>query len=266
MTTTIDDTSTPTGMMPLLAGDAFGVAFARISDVLDDLATAPAWTLSEDAVVFRFKESLQLRSRMEELSTRLLASVTERDVPRLAGASSPRAWLVATHGTSGPDSERLLRETSIHADGAKDDVDGLVGARTAPTRAAWALGRISAEQALLISQTVHELSGDIPIAQVAALQLDLVKHAQTLSYDALKKVCRHALEVVDPDGADALLAEALEREEERALDGAELTFRRSGDGWVEFSGRLPDSYADLWKKTLDAYTSPRHQPPCNPQT
>jgi len=245
--TTTDDTR-QTGSS-LVCADAFEVAFARLNDALDAVSDVPAWALSEEAVQARLSESVALRSRVEELTARLLASVTDREVPRLAGASSPRTWLMATHGMSAPDATRLVRETVVHTT-TDDGLDGSA-TRVLPTRAAWALGRISAEQAVLIGQTVSRLSSDVPVTTLERLQEDLIGHAQRLSYDGLRKVCRRALEVVDPDGADSRLADQLEREEERALagdpargiDGADRKAmpyqQRLGRAWCELLEHLP---------------------------
>ncbi|MDP9319063.1 MAG: HNH endonuclease [Actinomycetota bacterium] len=249
MTSTTGDTTTRTGSA---AADPFEGCLSSVGTALAGVADTPAWVLSEDAVQARLTQALRIRARVEELTVRLLGSVVDREIPRVAGASSARAWLMATHGMSVQDAARLVRETALRS------VDEMTPARSEPTRAAWAAGEVSAEQAVLIAKAVDRLSGDVPEHAVEALQADLVGHAQTLSYVQLQHVCRHAVEVVDPGGADAALAARLEAEEARALQLCELRLRRSGDGWTGFSGRLPDAQADMFKKALDASTSPRH--------
>ena len=251
MTSTTDDSTTRRGSA---AADPFEGCLLSVGTALAGVAETPAWVLSEDAVQARLGQALRVRARVEELTVRLLGSVVDREVPRVAGASSARAWLMATHGVSVQDAARLVRETALHS--VDDD---LAPSRVEPTRAAWAAGEVSAEQAVLIANAVDRLAPDVPASAVTSLQSDLVGHAQTLSFVQLQQVCRHAVEVVDPDGADAALAAGLEAEEARALQLCELRLRRSGDGWTGFSGRLPDAQADMFKKALDASTSPRHQ-------
>ncbi|MEJ7630033.1 MAG: DUF222 domain-containing protein [Nocardioidaceae bacterium] len=246
--TTTDDTSR-TG--PVAVPDPFDECLSSVGAALSGLVDVPVWSLSENAVQERLSQALVARARVEELTARLLASVVGREIPRLAGASSTRAWLMATRGLSIQDAARLVAETRPHSD------DGQ--ARSEPTRVAWAAGQVNAEQAVLFAKTVDRLSLDVSQPVVNRLQMELFGHARTLSYVQLQQVCRHAVEVVDPDGADAALASQLESEEERALRQCELRFRRSGDGWTGFNGRLPDAQADMWKKTLDSYASPRHE-------
>jgi Domain of unknown function (DUF222) len=216
MTSTTDDTTTRTGSA---AADPFEGCLSSVGTALAGVADTPVWMLSEDAVQARLTQALRIRARVEELTARLLGSVVAREVPRVAGASSARAWLMATHGMSVQDAARLVRETALHS------VDEMTPARSEPTRAAWAAGEVSAEQAVLIANAVDRLSDDVPEHAVESLQADLVGHAQTLSYVQLQHVCRHAVEVVDPGGADAALAARLEAEEARALQLCELRLR-----------------------------------------
>ncbi len=224
---------------------------------LSDLGEVPAWSLSEDAVQDRFSQALQVRARVEELTSRLLASIIGRDIPRIAGTSSTRAWLMATRGLSVQDAARLVREAAVH------DSDGDGGASHAePNRTdtgGLGRGRGVRRAGRLIGGTIDRLDETVPEPTVVSLQSDLVRHARTLSYVQLQQVCRHAVEVVDPHGADAALAHQLETEEERARRLCDLTFRRSGDGWTGFAGRLPDAQADLWRNILNSITSPRHE-------
>ncbi len=247
--TTTDDTTTRVGAAP---ADPFAACVSAMGTALAAVADTPAWTLSEVAVQERLGEVLAVRARVEELTARLLASVSERELPSLAGASSMRAWLMATRGLSRQDAGRLVAEI-----GVQHEQPGL--GRTGLTRDAWSVGQVSAEQAVLIAKTVNDLDATIRQDAVDRLQVDLIHHAQTLGWTELQKLCRHAIEVVDPDGADAKLADQLEDEEERALATCEISFRRSGDGWTAFRGRLPDAQADLWKNILESLTSPRHE-------
>ena len=247
--TTTNDTTTRAGAA---YADPFAECLSSMGTALDAVADTPAWTLSEAAVQERLTEALAIRARVEELTARLLNSVSDRELPRLAGASSTRAWLMATRGLSRQDAGRLVAEI-----GVQHEQPGF--GRTSVTREAWSAGQISAEQAALIAKTVNDLDPAIPQDAVDRLQVDLIGHAQTLGWTELQKLCRHAVEVVDPDGADAKLADQLAAEEERALSMCEISFRRSGDGWTSFRGRLPDAQADLWKNILESLTSPRHE-------
>ncbi len=58
--------------------------------------------------------------------------------------------------------------------------------RTATTRTAWATGRVSAEQATVIGAAVDKLSPTIPEQVVEDAQVDLVDHAQSLTFTQLQ--------------------------------------------------------------------------------
>jgi len=251
--TTTDDTTTRGGMP---YSDPFASGVSQLRATLAGLAQVPAWTLSEEAVQDRLTDLLRVRAQVEEVTARLLSSVAGREIPRISGASSTRAWLMATRGLSIQDASRLVRESFF---GGQVDGTDPESSRSALTRGAWAAGGVSAEQAVLIGATIDRLSDAVPLDAVVSLQGDLIRHAQTLSFSQLQQVCRHAVEVIDPDGADAALAKQLETEEARALALTELKFRRSGDGWTGFNGRIPDAQAAMWRRSLEAFTSPRHE-------
>ena len=64
------------------------------------MAGLPGWTLTEDAALERLGELLAVRAAVDELTARVTASMLARDMPRLAGAASAKAWLMTTHGLS----------------------------------------------------------------------------------------------------------------------------------------------------------------------
>src|SRR6478752_8786241 len=103
------DATRPGGGAGAAAGDEFESAFVSIASALDGVTSVPAWSLGEQAVQARLGEALALRSRLAEVTARLVASASDRELPRLAGASSTRAWLMATHRVSAQDAGRLVR-------------------------------------------------------------------------------------------------------------------------------------------------------------
>jgi hypothetical protein len=246
---------------PVVCADPVEQTLSVIAAALGSLADAPAWVLTDGQVRQRFADVLAVRARVEELTARLVRSICDRDLPRLAGASSTRAWLVGAHGLSGRDAARLVVEAAAHP----GDPDGITRhGRGEPTRAAWAAGVLAAERAVLVADTLTKLSTSLPGDVTDAVQADLIEQSPALGYDEFRQVCHHTIEVVDPDAADALLEAQLAAEEERALQHTTLTFRRVGDGSTRFSGRLPDAQADMLKAALDGYTSPRHDTPREP--
>jgi hypothetical protein len=105
------------------------------------------------------------------------------------------------------------------------------------------------------------VSSQVPAPVSDAVQTDLIGSSPRWGYDEFRRLCSHAVEVVDPDAADLLLERQLLADEQRALQSARLSFRRVGDGTTRLSGLLPDAQADLFKAALDAYAAPRRQHP-----
>lgn len=247
MSTTIQDRET---VEPAPAGDPFDAGMARISEGLASVADVPAWTLTDDTVQHHLAVMLRIRSGVEELTARLAASVVDRDLPRLAGASSPRAWLSATHGMSHSDAARLLTETAVH-EGERPD------RRCGPTRHAWASGDLTAERAVLIAGAVHAVNDDTPAVATDRLQSDLAAHSPDLTYPQFQTLCSHAAAVLDPETADATLEAQLQADENRARELTQLRYRRVGDGTTRGSFRIPDVAADMLRAAVEAAASPR---------
>lgn len=249
MSTTIVDRDA-TGALPV--ADPYAAAIAEIQGATAAVADLPAWTLTEDTAVASLGALLQIRASVAELTARVLASVVSREVPRLAGASSPRSWLSGTYGLSPADATRLLSESTVH-EGERTD------RRCGPTRQAWADGSLPAERAALVAATVTSLNDAIPATATDALQADLLAQSPALTWPQFQTMCRHAISVIDPDGADATLEAQLLAEEDRARQLTQLRYRRVGDGTTRGSFRLPDAAADMLRAALDAATSPRHR-------
>jgi hypothetical protein len=223
-----------------------------IAGLLGGMLDLPASTLTEDALLARLTDMLRVRASVEELTARLIRSVVDRDVSRIAGASSARSWLSGTHGMSAAEAARLVAEAAVC------DTEPCDGACT-PTRRAWATGDLTAERAVLVGEAVDAIGADVPAADTAALQRDLIALSPTLGYSQLRQVCRHSVEVVAPDRADQILEASLQASEQRARRASEVWFKRIGDGATRFAGRLPDLHADMLRAAIDAHAAPRRR-------
>ncbi len=137
MSTTYDDTTrTGRGHAPV---DGLGRSLGVVAGALADVVDVPIWTLTDEQVQDRLGEALRVRAGVDELVSRLVGSVVERDLATLAGASSARSWLMGTHRMSAGAAARLL-----------DQAKAADTPRTGPTRRAWAAGRLTGEQAVAI--------------------------------------------------------------------------------------------------------------------
>ena len=199
--------------------DPFGVALEAMSAGFADLAEAPVWSLPESRLDHRFAQAAAVRAAAEEMMARLAAEMESRAAPggpvrRRCG----RTWSPPT-GCRAPTPARVVKAArQLHGNGAR-------GAVTDPVRQAQACGRVSAEQAVTIAVAVNRLDPRVDLDRVQAVQHDLIGHAARLSFSQLQQVANHAVEVVDPDGADAALEELLRRQERDAYAGCELSCR-----------------------------------------
>ncbi len=227
------------------AGDVFGRVLSQVRAELSELVDAAVWSLDDARLETRLGQVLAVRASVDELAARFVSQLDDRDLAGAAGGSSTQAYLMAAY--------RMPRGAAA----------GLVASprsmteRTEVTRQAWAAGLISADAAGLIGKAIAMLDEGIEPSCVHGAQVDLIDHAQTLGHSQLARLTHHLIEVIDPDGADAKLAEQLEAEEARAL--AATTFRgRTGlDGIASFSGKMPNLQFSMLRKGLEAVASPR---------
>ena len=161
-------------MSDIVADDASGAGAVQGCLLPDDLRAAlddvvaglgkgagvEPWRLTDAQVCRAFGELLGVRARVEALTARVLSSLEERDIPRLHGASSTHPWLRDVHGLSRQDSGRLVREARVFGSGPDAKTSQAVterAARVAPTTDAWLTGVVNAEQAVVITGTVHRI-------------------------------------------------------------------------------------------------------------
>ncbi len=73
------------------SAEPFEWCLVQISAALAQVVDVPAWTLNETDLVARLSHALRVRAGVDELVARLVGSASERDLDRLAGATSPTA-------------------------------------------------------------------------------------------------------------------------------------------------------------------------------
>jgi hypothetical protein len=83
---------------------------------LAEIIEVPAWTLTEEQLVDRISHALGVRSGVDELVARLVGSASERDLDRLAGATSPTAWLAHSQGLSRRRAAELVSQAQAISD------------------------------------------------------------------------------------------------------------------------------------------------------
>ena len=218
----------------------------RLEAGLDEVAGVPAWSMDETELPDTLGRIATVQARLDELSSRIVDVAENMNLPRQAGKTSTTAWLAAVAGTGKREASRLVSLTR-----------SLTSERTAPTRAAWAQGTLTTTAAGVIGQCLGHLGDDIDPDGIAAAQATLIERASDMTIDDLKVLANRVIELIDPDGADDILAKQLENQERRAHQNTIFTLSRVGDGTTRLSGRIPDAQATMLRTTLEALASPR---------
>ncbi len=204
--------------------DAVGAGLTQLRETLAELADAPVWPLDDDWLMRRLTDAMAAKASLDQIVGRLVQAVDDRDLAPHSGASSTRALLMGSQRVSDRVAGEMLTAARCMTD------------RTETTRAQWAAGLVSAEQAAVIGGAIGKLSCGIPDERVEAGQASLLEAAQSFSHIQLQVLANHLVEVVDPDSADATLAEQLEGEEARARQATTFRGARGIDGIARFSG------------------------------
>ncbi len=170
--------------------DPFAACLRIMGAALADVVHAPAWSLTDEALTDRIAATLAVSAGVDELLARLVGSALERELARLAGASSPTAWLACNHG--------LSRGAAAGIVASAQAVNDTVPA----TRVAWSKGQLTTEQAVLIAETVTGLGTTVDLAARAEAEVYLIDQAPRFTFTQLRHLTNHVVEVVDPDGAD----------------------------------------------------------------
>ncbi|HEX3929321.1 MAG TPA: DUF222 domain-containing protein, partial [Nocardioides sp.] len=228
-----------TSSHPLLA------AVASMHATLDEVAASgvdPLYCSTQD------KKSLlvdltRLSARVTAVRAEVLA--VAEDVALEAADRSAGTWLATESRTEVRDligHERLGARLRDHWPAVRE-----------ATRA----GRVSWEQAGIITHALDQLPGDLEPELVAKAEAHLVTEAGQFGPRPLRRLARKILEVIAPDLADDHEHRLLLAEERRARAATRLSFRPRGDGSADLHARLPEAVANRLKTYLDAYTSPR---------
>ncbi len=205
----------------------------------------PTWSLDDARLNDRLAEALSVKAANDELISRLVREVDERDLASKSGASSTRAHLIAAHQMSAAEATRTVATARAMTE------------RCENTRREFAAGHVSAEQALVVAEAVNRLSSTIDPLRIEAAQADLLDHAARLSVAQLRVVANHLVEVVDPDGADETLEQQLQAQEERARKQTMFVGQFGADGISRGRFAVPNVTFAMLKKALDACASPR---------
>jgi hypothetical protein len=220
----------------------------QLSTLPKDTSALEAWTLTDGEIRELTRAVFRARAGLEELAVRLAAAADDRGMAHDDGCTSTTAWLAQSAGISKFEAAKLVGLSRTMTAGTVET-----------TRLAWAAGDLTTEQTRVIAEAITKLPdwfGDEERSDAEAVMLD---HATDLTLDELKRLGNHIVEVLDPDGADEIIGQQLQAQEQRAFDGTHLHLLDQGDGSTRVKGQIPTAQAGMLRTALEALASPRRQ-------
>jgi hypothetical protein len=182
---------------------------------------------------------------MDAALSRLAGSAEQMGLPKEDGATSTTAWLANLTGLTKGDASRLVAMARVTTE------------HTEASRAAWAAGDISTEQARVIMEAINALPDWCGDEERGDAEAHLLSLAGRFTLDDLKRLANRVLEVIDPDGADEVLGEKLREQEKKAWAATRFSARRRGNGLTRGVFDIPDADYDTLAAALEGIIAPR---------
>lgn len=217
----------------------------QLSSLTDDLAALEPWTLTGPEVREVAIAVQRARTSLDAVLSRLAGSAAQTGLPTDDGATSTTAWLANLTGISKPEAAKLVGLAKITT------------SNTETTRAAWASGQLSTDQARVIMKAIDALPDWCGDTERGDAETHLIALAAQHPLDDLQRLANRVLEVIDPDGADHAIGEKLRAEERRAWDATRMSLKRRGDGTTRGAFVIPDADADTLRAAIEGIIAPR---------
>jgi hypothetical protein len=221
----------------------------RLHEVLDTVSTDTAWALGPAELAECLQEAYAAQARLAELTLALVAQAEACDLAAHDGEVNLVAWL-RDRVRLGP-AEGRRQVALAHSLAGHDVLREALGSGSFPVASASvitkALGALPAE-------TDHEV-------RLKAEEY-LTGEAHAHDTGALRRLAEHLGEVIDPDGADARLAEQLARAEARAARTMFLQLRHDeATATTEGMFRMPLLSGKKLQRMLESLTNPGRPDP-----
>ena len=216
-----------------------------IDAALDEGHAASLIGLDQAATANLLRGLAQVASRLDALTSTVLAHATQVRVEETNGATTTATWWAdATHRT--------------RATAHRDVKLAVALSRFTALAEALAEGRVNTEQAHAIARALGDLETDGPeeLEPVVVEQAEkhLVDCADGFDAKHLRVLGRHVLTVVAPEVGEAHEAKLLEDEERRAAERTRLTFASDGHGMVHGRFSIPTLHGAMLAKAIQALT------------
>lgn len=217
----------------------------QLSSLTEDVAALEPWTLTGAEVREVIAAVQTARTALDAAMSRLVGCAVDMGLPKDDGATSATAWLAAQSGIGKGAASRLVALATVTSQ------------ETEATRAAWATGALSTEQASIIMKAVHALPDWCGDTECGDAEAHLIRLAPDHDLAGLQILANRILEVIDPEGFDEHLGEQLRRQEARAWARTRLALTKRGDGTTRGAFVIPDADADTLRAAIEAIISPR---------
>jgi hypothetical protein len=160
------------------------------------------------------------------------------DAAPLAYGTSISSWLTHRFPMSSGAAHRMVKEAEI-------------AARRPATTLAVQRGCVRPEQALVVCDVMRTLPSVDPVT-TAEVEVVLLDCATTMTPVDLRALGAELVERLDPDHADVLLGQAVERAHRRADQDRRLVFTAHPDGSTELYARGPSAVLEPLRRQIDA--------------
>ncbi len=215
----------------------------QLSSLADDLAALEPWRLTGPEVREVVVAVQRTRTALDAVMSRLAGCADQMGLAKDDGATSTTAWLAATANMTKGAASKLVGLSK--GDGCE------------ATRAAWAAGTLSTDQASIIIKAVDALPDWVDEQPRTDAETHLIGLAAEHDLDGLQRLANRVLEVIDPDGYDEHLGEQLRNDEERARTRTSFRMGRRGDGTSRGIFVLDDTDGDVLRAAIEGIIAPR---------
>ena len=221
----------------------------RLHEVLDELSTDTTWALSPAELGECLEEAYAAQARVSELTLGLVAQAESSDLATHDGETGLIAWLRDRVRLAPAEARRQIK---LALSLAEHDV----------VRAALGSGAFPVASAAVVTQALDALPAEVDAVVLAEAEEYLTGEAHAHDTGAMRRLAAHLDEVIDPEGADARLAEQLARAEAKAARQCFLTLRHDeATAVTEGVFRIPLTSGVKLQRMLESLTNPGRPDP-----
>ncbi|MDO5500979.1 MAG: DUF222 domain-containing protein, partial [Propionibacteriaceae bacterium] len=201
--------------------------------------------LTDEALLELLTATDRLVSIAEAARAAVIREAEAREAAAHHAACSTTTWLLRTHAHTRAKARKIVTDA------------GKVGTFPALVEAANA-GTVSSAQAAAIAHTLAELPDDLPPAPDGTTALEqaaatMIGFAAEHDPHALLTLGWRLLETIAPERAEEILADQLERDEQRAINKRGVRLYPDHHGSWTLRGSLPNSEGEELSAILSAY-------------